>query len=91
MPQRERRIYRGTSFQVWQSDSTWFWFFAEGGAIGATACEAQAVVEAEAAIDQLMHDQSTKPRRIGRAGVRARNERGWQDVLDSLADYLATA
>jgi hypothetical protein len=76
------RIHRGTGFEVWTSQQSWFWRVAtpcrNGGTVGAAASEADAVSEACTAIDEM---PSCSP------GIDSA-ARGWEGALADLGRYL---
>jgi hypothetical protein len=53
---RSSRQHRGVNFAIWWSEGAWFWFLidprGEGGVIGASANEAQAMREACLSIEE---------------------------------------
>jgi hypothetical protein len=53
---RTERVHSGVSFAVWQAQGAWFWSlvspYGERCTIGAAASEADAMREAQVAIDQ---------------------------------------
>ena len=87
----EERSYRDRSFRVWRSAGSWFWFYAEGGAIGAATGEAEAVAEGRKAIDEFLPTTRTATFSDDRESREpaAGDERWWVDVLDALAEFLA--
>jgi hypothetical protein len=77
--------YLGTTFEVWSNRESWFWrvFDAgrDGGTIGATATEADAVREACLAIEET----DCAP---GHADLMYSSLLGWEKSLANLASYL---
>ena len=53
---RTKAVYSGVSFSVWKGQGAWFWSLVrpcdEGGTIGAAGTEAEAIREAQVAIEQ---------------------------------------
>jgi hypothetical protein len=59
--------HRGTGFEVWHNQGTWFWLVVSqhrgGGAIGAAPNEADAIREARSSIEEMFlrgHNPDTK-------------------------------
>jgi hypothetical protein len=52
---RTEAVYSGVSFVVWKGQGTWFWSlvrpYGKGGTIGAAASKAEAMREAQSAIE----------------------------------------
>jgi hypothetical protein len=50
----------GVDFVVWERDSSWFWFLihpiSQGGMIGASANEAQAMRDARLSIEEIIEN-----------------------------------
>jgi hypothetical protein len=61
---RTEAIYSGVSFAVWAVQGSWFWSlvrpYCEGGTIGAAGTEAEAMREAQVAIEQSGITESVK-------------------------------
>ena len=105
MAMRERRVYRGRTFDVWTRDGAWFWMFGDGGAIGAAAGKEQAVGEVRGVIDQFLGRSSEAVSQVEvQCGTQSRSRpsapdghrsgcyrSGWNNALDGLARYLAMA
>jgi len=55
---RNHRRYLGVDFAIWKSEGTWVWFVmnprVEGGMIGASSNEAQAIREACLSIEEKL-------------------------------------
>jgi hypothetical protein len=55
---RNRRQHLGVDFAIWQTEGTWVWFVinprVEGGMIGASSNEAQAIREACLSIEEKL-------------------------------------
>jgi hypothetical protein len=53
-----RRWHLGVDFAVWRNQGTWFWFLinpsGEGGVIGASSNEAQAIRDARFSIEEKL-------------------------------------
>jgi hypothetical protein len=85
---RRRGDYLDTGFVVWPSNQGWFWSInkstSSGGAIGAAATEAQAVLEARASIEEIFARHS----RLMRASTTALAAIDWEKMLANLERHL---
>ena len=86
---RRRGDYLETGFVVWPSNQGWFWSISKstsgGGAIGAAATEAQAVLEARASIEEIFarHGRSMRASTTALAAI------DWERMLANLERHLA--
>ena len=75
---RISKNHLGIGFEVWNSQSSWFWLVDNtnrNGMIGAAATESDAIAEAHSSIEEISNS-ATRP--------------GWECSLGKLARYLAS-
>jgi hypothetical protein len=77
-----QRTYLGIIFEVWEGQQSWFWFVidphCDGGAIGVSASETEAVGEACVSIDGMLAHLEPLPM----------TPQCWEASLASLERYL---
>jgi hypothetical protein len=65
----DRKRHLGVDFAIWSSGRSWFWLLinasGEGGTIGASSNEAQAMRDAFLSIEEKL--RSSKPQELGNA------------------------
>ena len=97
---RTKRDHLGVGFEIWTGQWTWFWSLTIpcrcAGAVGATTSEADAINEAQSAVEELLacsrgHNAALRagPEQLRRMTHPSMSREKWIRRLERAAEYVA--